>query len=288
MPPVAVVCHDAGAANQIIFQIKSWGSDFSSSVRPYMDGPALAIWRREFPLKPICKSLEDALSGAKTLISGTGWGSDLEHLARLNAKQNNIYSVAVLDHWVNYDGRFIRGGQKILPDEIFVFDNYALKHATEIFHGLKIRNLPSEYMLNEIKKISKVPVIENRLLYITEPIRSFWGREVSGEFQALNFFIDNLDKLNFPSELSIKLRLHPSEPEDKYNQWLNKNSNLKISIDDSQTLSSSIGQANLVVGCESYALIIAMSAGRKTYSSLPPWAPPCRLPHDGLIHLSKA
>ena len=281
------MCHDAGAANQIIFQIKSWGGNFASGVQAYMEGPALAIWSREFPLKPACDNLENALSGAKTLISGTGWGSDLEHLARLNAKKNNIYSIAVLDHWVNYEARFIRSGQKILPDEIFVFDSYALKLATEIFRGLKIRNLPSEYMMNEIKKISKVPLIGNRLLYITEPIRSFWGGKTLGEFQALDYFIDNFDKFHFPGEVSIRLRLHPSEQEGKYNQWLSNHSNLKVSIDDNQNLSKSISQATWVVGCESYALIIAMSAGRKTYSSMPPWAPRCRLPHDELIHLSK-
>jgi hypothetical protein len=39
------------------------------------------------------------------------------------------------------------------------------------------------------------------------------------------------------------------------------------------------------VGCESMALVVALAAGREVFSSLPPWAPPCRLPHAGVRRL---
>jgi hypothetical protein len=34
-------------------------------------------------------------------------------------------------------------------------------------------------------------------------------------------------------------------------------------------------------------MVIALAAGRKVVCTLPPWAPECTLPHDGLIHLKK-
>jgi len=41
-----------------------------------------------------------------------------------------------------------------------------------------------------------------------------------------------------------------------------------------------------VVGCESFALVVALAAGRRVCSTLPPWAPPCRLPQPGIVRLA--
>jgi hypothetical protein len=68
--PLAVVCHDAGAANIILSWLKaSPGLD----VRPAMAGPAAALWQRIFADRPLLPSVEDALDGAAALLSGTGW-----------------------------------------------------------------------------------------------------------------------------------------------------------------------------------------------------------------------
>ena len=45
--------------------------------------------------------------------------------------------------------------------------------------------------------------------------------------------------------------------------------------------------ARWVVGCESQALVVALAAGRQVWSSLPPWAPPCRLPQAGVQRLAQ-
>ena len=66
------------------------------------------------------------------------------------------------------------------------------------------------------------------------------------------------------------------------------NRNEKIGFileEENLSLQESISKSSFVVGCESFALVIALLAGKEVYCSLPPWAPNCRLPHDGLVHL---
>ena len=96
--PLAVVCHDAGAANLIV----EWLKDYSGELRVCMEGPARVIWRKHFPDKkliPINRVIKDST----TLLSGTGW-ADLEHSARIDAKIRGIKSIAVIDHWAKLTG----------------------------------------------------------------------------------------------------------------------------------------------------------------------------------------
>ena len=56
-------------------------------------------------------------------------------------------------------------------------------------------------------------------------------------------------------------------------------------LDDAPTLAAAVSRCRWVAGCESYALIVALAAGRSVVCTLPPWAPPARLPPGKLIHL---
>jgi len=138
--------------------------------------------------------------------------------------------------------------------------------------------------LREIASIEKGTVSE--LLYILEPMRDDWGRDQPGEFQALDYFVDYLlPSLNFPTETQIRFRLHPSEPAGKYDEWISRHPELKIVIDTSKSIAQSLAQSKWVVGCESYALALALRAGRQVYCTLPPWAPPCRLPQKDILRV---
>jgi hypothetical protein len=83
----------------------------------------------------------------------------------------------------------------------------------------------------------------------------------------------------------ITLRPHPSDPPDKYNDWLKAHSSLDIALDSQNGLNEAISQARWVVGAETFAMVVASAAGRKTYSSLPPWAKRCSLPISEIIHM---
>jgi hypothetical protein len=282
--PLAIVAHDAGGANQIIAQLQTQHA-FLVNIHAYMEGPARKLWLKAFPDIPLCTSAAEALDRSRTLLTGTGWATELEYQAIATAKAANIYTVTLLDHWTNYAQRFIRNDVTVLPDEFWVVDDEALHIANSIFPKHIIKRVPDHYLQAQVAKIAPLQVAAQTLLYVLEPVRSKWGRQIDGEFQALDYLISMLPKIDGLEKVRIMLRLHPSEEKDKYQTWVARYSNISIVFDQSPSLAEAISQAHWVAGCESYALVVAMAAGRTVYCTLPPWAPECRLPHKGLIHI---
>ena len=278
--PIAVVAHDAGATNLIMW----WLRDLSKmDIRLSVAGPALAIFACELPYL-MNMALTDALDGAATLLSGTSSrATNIEHEARMLARERGIPSIGVIDHWINYAERFVRNEQQVLPDEIWVSDDIALSLAQGCFPAHPVRQLRNRYLEQLVEKINagtgRRSDGKTRVLYVLEPIRERWGNnDMPGEFQALDFFISKLGLLGFGSDTEILLRTHPSDPPGKYNTWCAARSHLNISIDTTQTLSDLIAWADWVVGCETFAMVIALHANKQILSTLPPWAPPCKLP----------
>jgi hypothetical protein len=289
--PVAVVCHDAGAVNLII----SWLSQsVGLKLRAHMRGPALGLWQSAFPEISVM-SLEEALNGAECLLSGTGWASRLEHDARLMARSRGIPAIAVIDHWINYRERFVRDGLEILPDEVWISDDEAFAEANRCFPSLVLRQFPNEYLLAQVAQVRTLDAMRDaskteNVLYALEPIRQSWsGKDIrTGEFQALDYFLSKLTSLGLKDTVKIRLRPHPSDEKNKYNEWMHsRRTKFDLELAPTESLAQAISWADWVVGCESYALVVGLSAGKKTLSTLPPWGHFCRLPQPGLIHLSR-
>jgi hypothetical protein len=284
--PLAVVCNDAGAANLIM----SWLKGYAVQPRACMEGPARILWENAFPETGILP-LKQALNGAASLLSGTGWASDLEHEARKSARTMGIRNIAVLDHWTNYRERFVRGGELVLSDELWVADIDAEAEARRCFPHLPVRRLPNLYLERLARDVSAHhPAPARRdprhILYALEPVRQDWGRSgESGEFQALAFFLESLPALGIDEGVKIRLRPHPSDPPGKYDYWPLRYPNLDLAVEEVGTLAEQVAWADWVVGCETFALVIALQANRIAVSALPPWAPRCRLPQRELVHI---
>ncbi len=282
-PATAVVLHDAGAANIVIAWIDA---GLVAADRVYAEGPAARLWTAR-PRPPLAPSLEAAMDGAAALLSGTGWASDLEHRSRREARLRGMRSAAVIDHWVNYAPRFERDGERVLPEEVWVADTYAEAIAGRTFPDLPVRRFENLYLAAEAAAIlasqgADAPV---DLLYVLEPARDAWGRREPGEYQALDFLVEHRAKLGLAETARLRLRPHPSEPQGKYDAWIAQHGTLPVELDMSPRLSDAIAGAAVVAGCNSFAMVVALTAGRRTVCTLPPWAPPCVLPHGGLIHL---
>ncbi len=282
--PLAVVCHDAGAANHVL----AWLEAARPQCRAYVEGPAAHLWQQRRPPCRSAASLQEALDGAVALLSGTGWASDLEHDARRAARERGIPSVAVIDHWTNYEMRFERHGRTVLPDEIWVTDEHALAEARRCFPGLTVRQQPNHYLQAQLRDIAPLDQAGPDLLVVLEPARSTCGRDNAGqgEFQALNYLAANLPLLALSAGAAIRLRPHPSDAPGKYDAWIEGHAHLDARLDDAPTLSDAISHCASVAGCESYALVLALATGRRVVCTLPPWAPPSRLPQPGLVQLS--
>lgn len=290
--PLAIVAHDAGAANHLLAWLDA--APALPALRPCLAGPALALWQRAGH-GPVL-ALDEALDGAATLLSGTGWASDLEHEARRLARQRGIDSIAVLDHWTNYPARFERGGEVVLPDALWVSDADALALARATFPDVPVTQQPNAYLAAQVAEVqATLHTGPARVLYVLEPIRDAWGAPPeldgrAGEFAALDFFIAGLERMNLARTSCIRLRPHPSDPPGKYAAWLNRQTaaGLDIGLDSQGSLAAALGWADTVAGCQTYAMVVALAAGRRVISTVPPWAPPCVLPHAGIEHLTQA
>ena len=288
--PLTVVAHDAGAANHIF----AWLGDEQPNL--CLAGPACGLWQARLQnigqVPALESGLAPAIAGAATVITGTGWESSLEHDARKLARELGIYSIAVIDHWTNYLQRFIRVGEEILPDEIWVSDAHAKQLATATFPKIRITQLPNLYLENLVKDVRRLKAISSdstcdHLLYVLEPIRQAWGPlPQPGEFFALDYFAENLQLILGSKALKIRLRPHPSDPPGKYDEWMARNVHLPLTIDTTSTLAESLAWASTVVGCQTYAMVFGLALGYSVFSSIPPWAPPCVLPHAEIVCLS--
>ena len=284
--PLAVVAHDAGAANHIF----AW----LDCEQPAMclAGPAQALWEARHG-QPAQSDLEVALSGAATVITGTGWESSLEYDARKLARELGIYSIAVIDHWINYADRFIRNGEQALPDEIWVSDLYAAEIAQSTFPTVRVVQQSNAYLAALVAEVEsrQAPAAargNDRVLYVLEPIRHEWGKLTEpGDFLALDYFMAQRQRAPISADAEIRLRPHPSDRPGKYDAWLARQFNPRVNLDRSATLADALAWSNVVAGCQSYAMVLALACGRTVVSTIPTWAPPCALPHEGILRLAK-
>ncbi len=287
---IAIVANDAGAAVHIFAWLQT-GLLSINQCRFCLEGPAAKLFQDKQPNIKLF-SLDDVLIGAETLLTGTGWSSSLEHNARILAKNKSIKSIAVIDNWVNYKERFIRDNLLILPEVIWVFDEYAYKEAKRCFPDIKIVKQRNDYIKAQVKEVSSCKISKQKgatnILYVLEPIRDTWpGIEVAGEFQALDFFMSQLPNLNLGDNLSIILKPHPSEPKNKYDNWVRSKNLSNIHIEKVQGLTSLLAWSDIVVGCETYAMIVALAAHKRVLSSLPRNAHNCRLPFNEIERLNQ-
>lgn len=288
---LAVIAHDAGGAEIISSYIKQQNIECVYA----LDGPARKVFERKLG-KINVQPLNEAIEQASSILCGTSWQSDIEIQAIKLARELSKPSVALLDHWINYRERFVISDELFLPDEIWVVDNLAENLANNIFPGLPIRLVDNPYFdeirqeifANEKKVPSKDGAID--ILYVCEPIREhalkqhgdarYWGYV---EEDALRYFLSKIALLS-SSAPSIKIRPHPSEDANKYN-WVLSEFGLQIEITSSQTLIQQIASCDIVVGCESMAMVVALLADKRVISSVPPGGRSCVLPHIEIKNL---
>lgn len=250
--PLAVVCHDAGAANIILSWVES-GIQFSpetaETIRIFALGPAKRLLNN-FDIGTVrrCASLEEAMEGAQALLAGTGWATSLELRALALAKRMGIRAVAVIDHWTNYRERFCIEEWRVDPEEIWVTDFYAKTIAERVFPDALIVLQVNRYLARAVERIKAIPMevhVPPRVLYLLEPIRAVWaeGKE-AGEFDALDYFLAHLDELSLGLVAEVRLRPHPSDPPGKYARWLARQGTPQVLLDGNPSVESSIAWAD--------------------------------------------
>ncbi len=291
MEHVAIVSHDAGGAEIL----SSWLNHADCRTSAVVAGPAVAIFRRKCPQAELL-TLEEALAQCTWVLCGTGWQSGFERQAIALGRSLNKKTVAFLDHWVNYRARFEEAGRCVLPDEIWVGDKDAHRIARSLFPGTPVVLQANPYVEDLLVDIDRTNAGKSRqktanLLYVCEPVANHafaqfgnerhWGYT---EHDALRFFLANMAALRQPIN-SIVIRPHPSEQVDKYH-WARDLVTLPLEFSGLKALRDEILESEVVVGCESMAMVVGLLAGKRVISTIPPGGRVCQLPHAGIEHMS--
>lgn len=288
---IAMISHDAGGAEILSSYVRQQGFD-SLYV---LEGPARKIFERKLgPIESV--PLEEAIRQSASILCGTSWQSDIELNAIKLARTLGKRSIAFLDHWVNYRDRFVRSGEIIFPDEIWVGDVMAEAMAKEIFPNLLVTLVDNPYVQDIRQELAAIQThrLPNpnsiSILYVCEPLSEhalmrhgdahFWGYV---EEEALRYFLSNSSALGKPIE-RILIRPHPSEPIEKYS-WAQQEFDLPIKMGGTHTLLEEISESDFVVGCESMAMVVALLAGKRVISCIPPGGRACVLPHAEITSL---
>ena len=287
---VALVCHDAGGAEIL----SSWAKLQSEEFCRVIEGPANKIFDRKLGTGESLE-LEQAIQKSDWILCGTSWQSDLERRAVTLGRRSGKKVISFIDHWVNYPERFIVDGNLVLPDEIWVGDIDAEIIAINVFPNTPIVLQNNPYFLelkDQLKNINRSQTENDfkTILYVCEPIREhallqhgdehYWGYT---EEEALNFFLENVDVLGNKVK-EIQVRPHPSEEQSKY-LWSTANKNFNVVIGGKKSLLEEIVAADIIVGCESMAMVVALFDHKRVISSIPPGGKACGLPQKAIEHL---
>lgn len=291
---ICVCSHDAGGAEVVSSYVRQEKLDCVYS----LEGPALPIFERKLG-RITTMPIDQAINKSDWLLCSTSWQSELEWRAIGFARTKGIRSVAFLDHWVHYQERFIRHGERHLPDEIWVGDEMAEALATQPFPQIPVKLVINPYfgdLLNELGHHKNHLCVHDRnkinVLYVCEPIREhallvhgderYWGYT---EEEALRYFLQKVDILERPIN-RIVIRPHPSEPKGKYD-WVKSEFDLPIAPGNSKSLLDEITESDIVVGCESMALVVGLLANKRVMSCIPPGGKTCSLPQPEIERLAR-
>ncbi len=282
---IGIISHDAGGAEILSsYVLHQKNLKFSYA----LEGPAINIFEQKLGSLKI-ENYQKVVKQSSKILCSTSWESNLEFNAIKLSNSFGKYSVALLDHWVNYKERFTRLDQIILPNAIWVSDSIAKDLAEKIFINNPVR-LINNFFLEDIKKelilnrLSNNIASSSSILYVCEPKRkhaqmqhgdeTYWGYT---EETALRYFLSNIHSLRLVLE-KIIIRPHPSESANKYH-WLLNEFRLPIEFSNGKSLVEDVSASDIIVGCESMALVVGLLAEKRVISSIPPGGRGCSLPH---------
>ncbi|MDT8375590.1 MAG: hypothetical protein RQ867_02500 [Mariprofundaceae bacterium] len=291
MHNILVVCHDAGGAEVVSsWVLRNRGPECSF----LLEGPATHVFKRKLGAIKLVDA--DVLSSAAVaafdlILTGTGWASDLEKRAVRAGKLYGTPTASFLDHWCNYLPRFQQGDEYIFPDEIWVGDDDACQMARSYFPDEIVRLIPNPYFLDVKEAFEKLDTVtdnsgEWRILYVCEAIAESGRKLPSGElieYRSLELFFDHLENIIGKSDaVSVRLRPHPAESQDKYSQFLRSGRTVNVELSPDTSLIEDCVWANWIVGMNSMALIIARIGGKRVFYCNLEGAKPKSLPVSGI------
>ena len=269
---IAVVIHDAGAAQVLVSLIKANFNYANWYIFAPLNSPAYKIIRSN-ALGIETSNID--LINPDLIFYGTSWQNDF-HIPFIEyAKKNKIKTVSFLENWENYRKRF----NNIFPDFICVNDNLAYETAKNegLQNLVKIKDYATLELLNKRKNIKA----EDTLLILSEPTakvaKNSFGSENYWTYTEDSWMKDILDNFELFECESVTIRLHPSDNALKYKNIL-KSYNIDYKIEQETELIDNLLSSKIVIGNNTVALYYAYLLNKLSISYIPSKNRTCNLP----------
>lgn len=232
-------------------------------------GPAIKIFQSKN--LPIEENQISALKAETSILFSSTGTTDFEYSTMSIARQLDAKVFAILDHWVNYAERFERRGKVISPDLILVVDEYAFDIAKRKFpiHEIILTN---NYFLENIKRDFgnfNETTIEYDYVFMCESRSKDSTIELaleSDNLHGMEYFFDFLNSIG-ESNSRILVRPHPSDLDEDYMSIVPK-SFPGVTISSKRNLLEVLRISNVIVGCNSMALVIADAVGKTVFTAV--------------------
>jgi|MDSW01.2.fsa_nt_gb hypothetical protein len=273
---VGIASYDAGGANLLNSLVDNF---LDIKFYLYVDGPASKIFNNQNIIR--VDSKYDLLDNVDLLILGTG-GTDFEKNLLSDARENEIFTISILDHFVNYKKRFEKQNKFIFPNLCFVSDSYSYEIALKELHPYKDIHICRNYYLESLKTLfkDKINKKSKTVLYVLENLNEEWDSKPAWKTAFQNFYNNlflknnNLDK--------IIVRPHPKDDLSVYDDLHNFDN---LSFDTNISGIKSLKEVSTVVGIESYFLHLASQCGFNVYTSIPKKIRKPRLPKESYKYI---
>ncbi|WP_321777730.1 hypothetical protein [Sulfurimonas sp.] len=274
---VKVFAYDAASANVVLAFVYFNFNNENYNVTAYPKGPAVNILQKEMINTAKIKDDDHyAFKMDDIVITGlSGISSNYELEVIRIAKKNKVSQIiSLLDVARSIDDRFllnIENIEEFLPYRILIpTDNL------QVSKDKKINNLLEEYENPYWKyvyeKYYKIPPpitndliqksIGNYIVFFTEYIKEQFGDTLGyDEFTIMSDFIDVFRNTN----ISIYIKLHPSEEKNKYDKYIPNDSKIYV-IKDEISTQEILYYAKVVFGCMTSVFYEALLLHKQCFS----------------------
>ena len=218
---------------------------------------------------------------ADLIVTGTHKGEGIDKDLIRWGKTNGIPTISIVDHWTFMEDRFFLGTEKVLPDKIFLNDQFAVKQLEDAGVSGELAIVVGNPILEEIS----ISVGELNNFTSQETYEDYLGLEsivyISEEL-ASAFPTDSLDYPGFdefkvltdildctPLEKRVIVKLHPEERQDKYEDVQRNYGNRELIVVKECNTETLLESADLVVGMGSMLLIEAAKTRKDVISYRP-------------------
>ena len=231
----------------------------------YLNGKAKLLFKKKLNVSSNSK-LAQIYKYSKKIIISTG-SSNFEKKIMFNCVKKKIYTIVILDHWINYKIRFSFENKLTIPDEIVVFDSLSKKMISKIFKNKCKITLIKNLHLIDLKRQFNHLVLNNNnnnnnnILILSEPLLETNSNNYKfNQFDGIKKILMHL-KINKINYDSIVIRPHPREKLKNYFTFKSQN---KIIVRNKTNLIYEIFNSKFIFGYNSIAFYFACILKKKS------------------------